>query len=168
MREGQKPPRAILGRVFGGQMGSVANLFLKTQSGKPMTAVTAVTAVSGEGILGDASYGKRKRQVLLIDSETLSEFELNPGDVRENVTLVNFELARLSPHDQLVLGDILLAVTGPCEPCSMLDDLRLGLSSDIKGRRGVLATVVRGGELKVGDPISLAQGEPATSGPYPT
>jgi regulator of extracellular matrix RemA (YlzA/DUF370 family) len=71
-------------------MGTVSNLFLKTQSGKPMTAVTAVTAVSGEGILGDASYGKRKRQVLLIDSETLSEFKLNPGDVRENVTLEGF------------------------------------------------------------------------------
>jgi MOSC domain-containing protein YiiM len=145
-------------------MGTVANLFLKTQSGKPMTVVTTVTAVSGEGILGDASYGKRKRQVLLIDSETLSEFELNPGDVRENVTLAGFELAKLSPYDQLMVGEILLAVTGPCEPCSMLDELRLGLSSDIKGRRGVLATVVRGGELKVGDPISLAQGEPLQAG----
>ncbi len=79
-----------------------------------MTAVSAVTAVSGKGFVGDASYGKRNRQVLIIDSETLNELELNPGDVRENVTLVNFELSRLSPHDQLVVGEILLAVTGHC------------------------------------------------------
>ncbi len=130
-----------------------------------MEAVSTVTAVSGEGLLGDASYGKRNRQVLLIDSETLSDFELNPGDVRENVTLANFNLTQLSPHDQLQLGEIVLAVTGPCEPCWQLDEIRHGLSSDIRGRRGVLATVVRGGELKVGDPISLTQGE--TAAPVP-
>ena len=130
-----------------------------------MEAVSFVTAVSGEGILGDASYGKRNRQMLLIDSETLSDFQLNPGDVRENVTLTNFDLTQLSPQDQLQLGEIVLAVTGPCEPCRQLDEIRPGLSSDIKGRRGVLASVVRGGELKVGDSISLTQGETAAPAP---
>ncbi len=107
----------------------------------------------------------RNRQVLLIDSETLSDFQLNPGDVRENVTLANFNLTQLSPHDQLQLGEIVLVVTGPCEPCWQLDEIRPGLSSDIKGRRRVLANVVRGGELKVGDPISLTQGETAAPAP---
>ena len=130
-----------------------------------MAAVTTVTAVSGKGILGDASYGKRNRQVLLIDSETLGDFQLNPGDARENVTVASFDLTQLSPHDQLQLGEIVLAVTGPCEPCWKLDELQPGLSSDIKGRRGVLATVVRGGELKLGDPISLTQGETAAPAP---
>ena len=40
-------------------------------------------------------------------------------------------------------------------------ELRPGLSSDIDGRRGVLASVVRWGVLKVGDLITFAQGEPA-------
>ena len=146
-------------------MSTAANLFLKPKSGEPMEAVSIVTAVSGEGILGDASYGKRNRQMLLIDSETLSEFQLNPGDVRENVTLANFDLTQLSPQDQVQLGEIVLAVTGPCEPCWQLDEIRPGLSSDIKGRRGVLATVVRGGELRVGDPISLTDGETAAPAP---
>ncbi len=130
-----------------------------------MAAVSTVTAVSGKGILGDASYGKRNRQVLLIDSETLSDFQLNPGDLRENVTLANFDLTQLSPHDQLQLGEVVLAVTGPCEPCRQLDEIRPGLRSDIKDRRGVLATVVRGGELKVSDSISLTQSEPTAPAP---
>jgi len=133
-----------------------------------MTAVAAVTAVTGEGFLGDASYGNRSRQVLLIDEETLSEFEINPGDVRENVTLEGFDLARLSPCDQLMVGEILLAVTGPCEPCWKLDKLRPGMASDIEGRRGILATVVRGGKLKVGDPICLAQDQAVASTPQGT
>lgn len=130
-----------------------------------MEAVSTMTAVSGEGFLGDASYGKRNRQVLLIDSETLSDFQLNPGDVRENITLVNFDLTQLSPHDRLRLGEIELAVTAPCEPCWKLDEIRPGLSSAIDGRRGVLATVVRGGELKVGDSVSLTQSEPTAPAP---
>jgi len=130
-----------------------------------MEAVSTVTAVSGKGIVGDASYGKRNRQLLLIDSETLADFQLNPGDVRENVTLENFELIQLSPNDQLQLGEIVLAVTGPCEPCWKLDQLQPGLSSAIKGSRGVLGTVVRGGELKIGDSIYLTQGEPAATAP---
>jgi MOSC domain-containing protein YiiM len=105
-------------------MSTVANLFLKPKSGAPMAAVSTVTAVSGKGILGDASCGKRNRQVLLIDSETLSDFQLNPGDVRENITLVNFDLTQLSPHDRLRLGEIELAVTAPCEPCWKLDEIR--------------------------------------------
>ena len=128
-----------------------------------MTAVTTATAVAGKGLVGDANFGKRKRQVLLIESETLSEFELNPGDVRENVTIANFEISQLTPDDQLMVGEVVLAVTGPCAPCELMDELRPGLRSDIKGRRGVLTTVVRGGKLRIGDPISLAQGEPATS-----
>ena len=123
-----------------------------------MTEVAAVTAISDKGLVGDTSFGRRTRQVLLIDSETLNEFGLRPGDVRENVTLEGFNLSGLAPQDELLIGETLFAITGACAPCSMLDDLRPGLRADIQGRRGVLARVVRGGELKLGDPVSLARG----------
>ncbi len=130
-----------------------------------MTEVAVATAISGKGLIGDASFGRRNRQVLLVDLKTLNEFGLRPGDVRENVTLEGFELSGLAPQHELLIGEILLAVTGACKPCSKLDDLQPGLSSDIQGSRGVLARVVRGGELKLGDPVSLTHGEPATSAP---
>ncbi len=130
-----------------------------------MMEVAAVTAISGKGFLGDASFGRINRQVLLIDSETLDAFGIRPGEVRENVTLKGFGLSDLAPEDELIIGEAVLAITGDCAPCSQLDDLRPGLRSDIQGNRGVLARVVRGGELKLGDPVSLARGEPATSSP---
>ena len=130
-----------------------------------MTEVAEVTAISGKGFVGDVSFGRKSRQVLLIDLETLDNFGIRPGDVRENVTLEAFELSALSPNDELTIGETLLAVTGDCEPCSMLDDLQAGLSADIRGRRGILARVIRGGELKVGDSISFARSEPAASAP---
>ncbi|MFV1859734.1 MAG: MOSC domain-containing protein [Anaerolineales bacterium] len=130
-----------------------------------MMEVAAVTAISGKGFVGDASLGSRNRQVLLVDKEILNEVGVNPGDVRENVTIEGFELSGLTPQHELIIGEVLLAVTGACEPCSRLDEVRPGLSSDIQGRRGVLARVVRGGKLKLGDPVSAAHGEPATSAP---
>ncbi len=75
--------------------------------------------------------------------------------MRENITLEEFRLADLAPDDRLAIGEVELAVTGSCEPCSKLDALRPNLSSEFQGRRGVLAKVVRGGELHVGASISL-------------
>ncbi len=130
-----------------------------------MTEVAAVTAISGKGFVGDTSFGRRIRQVLIVDSDTLNEFGLRPGDIRENVTLEGFDLSGLAAQDELLIGETIFAITGACEPCSQLDDLRPGLRSDIQGSRGVLARVVRGGELKLGDPVSLTPFEPATSAP---
>lgn len=63
-----------------------------------MTEVAAVTAISGKAFVGDTSFGRRNRQVLLIDSGTLSEFGTRPGDARENVTFEGFNLSGLAPQ----------------------------------------------------------------------
>jgi len=122
-----------------------------------MTEVSAVTAISGKGFEADTSFGRPTRQVLLIDLETLTEFGIRPGDVRENVTVEGIDLSGLSPNDELTIGGALLTVTGHCEPCSKLDELRPGLSSDIEGKRGVFAQVVSTGEVRINDPIALAR-----------
>ena len=53
---------------------SVCHLFLKTIHGEPMRPVQQLTAVSAEGLQDDVSRGRRKRQVLLIELETLCDF----------------------------------------------------------------------------------------------
>lgn len=42
-----------------------------------------------------------------------------------------------------------------CDPCHRMDELRAGLRSLLDDRRGMLAHVVEGGEVAVGDPIEL-------------
>ncbi len=76
-----------------------------------MMEVAAVTAISGKGFVGDASLGSRNRQVLLVDKEILNEVGVKPGDVRENVTIEGFELSGLTPQRELMIGEVLLAVT---------------------------------------------------------
>ena len=42
-----------------------------------------------------------------------------------------------------------------CDPCHRMDELRDGLRSQLEDRRGMLAHVVDGGEITVGDEIQL-------------
>lgn len=127
-----------------------------------MQAVHSARAETGQGLIGDAAYGSRNRQVLLIDSETLQEFGLSPGDVRENLTSSGLQPAQLEAGVELQAGEALLQVIGDCAPCSMMDELRPGLQAAIEGRRGVLARVLQGGAIRVGDSIHLRRAAAST------
>ncbi len=41
------------------------------------------------------------------------------------------------------------------EPCERMEAIRPGLRQELKGRRGMLARIVEGGTVRVGDPIEL-------------
>jgi MOSC domain-containing protein YiiM len=147
--------------------GTIEALFLKPAPGEPMAPVEAAAAVQGEGLRGDAAYGRPKRQVLLIEGETLDELALLallPGDVRENVTVRGARLAGLAPGTLLTVGDVVLEVTMDCAPCDFMNDLRPGLRDATEGRRGTLARVLSGGELRRGDRIAVGAPAPQLAG----
>lgn len=131
---------------------TIRHVFLKTKHGAPMVPVQQCTAVAEKGLVGDVSFGRSSRQVLLMDLETLQNFNLLPGDVRENLTISGLSLDDVS---RLKVGEALLEITDECAPCAFLDELRPGLREQIRGRRGVLARVERGGQIRIGDPISI-------------
>ncbi len=134
---------------------SVHHLFLKPARDAPMLPVGQATAISAEGLQDDASRGRRKRQVLLIELETLRDFGLNPGDARENIVVAGLPLAGTAPGTRLHAGAVELEVTTDCAPCDYIDSLHPGLQKRIKGRRGTLCRVIRGGEISVGDAVAL-------------
>lgn len=133
----------------------VANLFIKSVRGQPMQPMEKVKTVSGEGILGDASFGSRKRQVLLVDMAVLESYDLHPGDLRENITVSGLTLSHLGPGAIVRIGETTLEITGDCKPCDMVNDLKQGLRDEIDGHRGMLAKVHDGGAMSVGDIVSL-------------
>jgi MOSC domain-containing protein YiiM len=120
----------------------------------------ALRAVQGQGLEGDAAFATSRRQVLLIDSETLHDLALAPGAVRENVTLSGVSLRGLTPGTHLLINDVILEITGDCTPCEYLDTLRPGLREALGGRRGLLARVTRSGRLTVGAAVSLERPAP--------
>jgi MOSC domain-containing protein YiiM len=42
-----------------------------------------------------------------------------------------------------------------CDPCHRMDELREGLRAELDDKRGMLARVVEGGEVAVGDDVEL-------------
>ena len=131
-----------------------------------MRQVDSARAIAGFGIEGDAhtaSEGSRKaRQVLLMDGETLDEFDLTHSQVRENITTCGFEPGSIAVGQRLTLGDaVVLEVTGDCAPCARMDEIRPGLREQLEGKRGLLATVIEGGTMNVGDAIRAVGPAPA-------
>jgi MOSC domain-containing protein YiiM len=63
----------------------------------------------------------------------------------------------LSLGQRLSIGEAELQVSAVCEPCELMEEIRAGLMDELKGKRGMLCRVLRGGSVKSGDPIELLQ-----------
>ncbi len=135
---------------------TVVNLQLCPGNRLPMKPVTAAKAIENLGLAGDRhAKADSKRQVLLIEAETLEKLGLRAGDVRENVTTRGIPLMELPIGARLRIGEVMLELTVECEPCSLMDELRPGLRETLKGQRGMLARVTQSGTLSVGDAILI-------------
>lgn len=138
--------------------GTVVSLQLCPGHRKPMCNVESVEALAGIGLKGDRhAMEESSRQILLIDLETLHELGLKPGIVKENITISGIPFASLRQGQQLRVGTVVLQITKPCTPCSRMDEIRPGLQEELRGRRGMLARVLRGGTMRVGDVIHVLE-----------
>ncbi len=135
-------------------MARVLHLFRCVVHRQPMAAAEEIEAVVNRGFAGciHARPGGR-RQVLLMDMETLEEFGLTPGVVKENITTQGIDLRALRIGERLRIGEALFEVTVSCEPCNRIEQLRPGLEEAMRGKRGTLCRVVEGGRVRTGDAI---------------
>lgn len=141
--------------------------------------------LAGLGVEGDAHAGRtvkhrsrvaqdpsqpNLRQVHLIHAELFEQlaargYAVEPGQLGENVTTSGLNLLGLSRGTRLRLGsDALIEITGLRNPCRQIDGLAQGLMAATLDRApdgslirkcGVMAIVITGGEVRIGDPISL-------------
>jgi MOSC domain-containing protein YiiM len=142
------------------QEGTILNLHIARVKGTPSDPVQEATAISAHGLEGDRScLVNNARQVLVMDQETLDEFELAPGQVKENITTTGLDLSQTQPGQVFFIGsegsEVTMEIVGECEPCGKMDAIRMGLRERLNHRRGMLAMVISGGTIKVGDPIRI-------------
>ena len=129
---------------------------------EPMNPVDSATFIEGFGIEGDRhaikSGARTIRQVLLMDEDTLEGFGLGIGQVRENVTVRGIDLHEVPAGQRLALGDdVVVEITQFCAPCERMDEVRPGLREELFEQRGMLATVISGGAVNVGDQIQVLE-----------
>lgn len=164
---------------------SVVAVHLKSNHEFSKEPTHEVELMAGLGVKGDAHCGAtvkhrsrvaknpdqpNLRQVHLIHEELLTAlgaagFDVQPGQLGENITTRGLDLLGLSEGAQLKFGDqVVLRVTGLRNPCYQIDEFKPGLLKQVLGRTengdilrktGVMCTVEVGGVVEPGDAIVI-------------
>ena len=137
-------------------MATVAGLFTSpARKSGVSTGHERVRAVAGHGFEGCAHANPPKREVLFVSQEHLEALDVEPGAIRENVTVAGADVQEWPVGQRVQAGAAVFEITMVCDPCHRMDELRPGLRGLLDGKRGMLARVVEGGDVAVGDELSL-------------
>ena len=147
------------------QSGVVEWIGVRPARRETMQEVETVTVDKDTGLDGDR-YAKAggKRQVTLIQGEHLDGLSsmlgiepVSPATVRRNIVVRGINLLALKDK-QFRIGDAVLEYTGLCHPCSLMEEvLGPGGYNAMRGHGGITATVISGGDVRIGDPVSATQ-----------
>jgi len=130
--------------------------------------------ITPEGVQGDYNRwrtekadGDPDQAVLLLQEEILADLRaegwpVQPGELGENLTVAGLPPEAFQPGAQLCLGTVILELSKPCEPCTVLYTLPyVGAERGplflrtINGRRGWFARVLQGGTVGPETPIQM-------------
>jgi MOSC domain-containing protein YiiM len=150
--------------------GLVEAIHIAGDAGEPVRAVEAVRAVAGVGLDGDRyAYGRGhyqdgrvSRDLTLVEAEAIEALarehgiELAPGETRRNIVTRGIGLNELV-GGRFWVGEVLCQGTHLCEPCQYLADLTgKPLLRALVHRGGLRADILRGGMIRRGDRLRLA------------
>ena len=164
--------------------GRVDAIVLRPRKGEPAVHAEETMAVQGLGLSGDrrSTAGLRhgaasnRRELTLIQHEHLPTIgrwvgcgEVDPLLLRRNLVISGLNLLSMrSPfrdvHLVWCIGDELqIEVTGPCDPCSRMEQLLgPGGYNAMRGHGGLTARILRSGRIRVGDTVKIDMASPNT------
>ncbi len=158
--------------------GRLEAIYLRPGRERAAVSVPTVLARVDRGLEGDRSAanppsrpGGGKRQVTLIQAEHVpliglwAERAVDAVDLRRNLVvsgvnlLAQYSLFADQPLQVRIGPDVLIVITGPCDPCSKMEALLgPGGYNAMRGHGGTTARVIHGGVLSVGDAVVVEPG----------
>jgi alkylated DNA nucleotide flippase Atl1 len=145
-----------------GIVGRVEKRFLKIRRGSDMVELdrdTPLVCLTGLGLDGDIHANRLSpRQILVTLQSELDELLIAPGALFENMVVSISDAQHFRPGTAIVTeGGVEIRLTMYCEPCKRILPVVTGLNAMIN-RRGILGSVVNGGEIQAGDAFSVIPG----------
>lgn len=123
----------------------------------------SATLVVGHGIQGDRKGQHPDRQLNIMSFETLEalragEFQTEPGQMGEQIVIRGLEVAALAQGAMLQLGgqacvEVVKVRTG----CERFEAVQGKPREQAAGQLGIVARVVVGGPIRVGDAVKIVQ-----------
>lgn len=143
------------------QIGKVEFISLRPERMANCISVEAVD-VNENGLVGDHfKADRKKRAVTLIQSEHLSVVgrilnkEINPLLTRRNIVVSGINLLALKGQ-KFKIGSAILEGTGPCDPCTRMEEnFGPGGYNAMRGHGGLTAQVIENGRIELGDTVQF-------------
>ena len=124
-------------------------------------SVSFARLVEGHGIEGDTKGSRGRRQLNVMFAEVVARlreegFRTNPGQLGEQLVIAGLEPAMPTVGTRLRIGaEAIIEVTLPREPCKRFAHVQGRPMEAGIGQIGVMARVITGGEITVGDPVEI-------------
>jgi MOSC domain-containing protein YiiM len=163
------------------QAGRIEAICVRPRRGVAAISVPTANALVERGLEGDRIASRlprpgaaSKRQVTLIQAEHLpliaawtGRADVDAVELRRNlvVSRLNLVAARALFADQPLTmrigSEVVLEITGPCDPCSKMEaQLGPGGYNAMRGHGGVTARILTGGRIAVGDRVLIEPRSP--------
>lgn len=123
--------------------------------------LNSANLIAGHGIEGDRKGGHPKRNLNIMSFETLEAlreegFGTLPGQMGEQIVVQGLDLGELAEGDRLQIGDhACVEVINHRTGCQRFERIQGKSPQLAAGRMGVMAKVVTGGTIAVGNPVKL-------------
>lgn len=162
-----------LQRLLSGPMasGQLAWIGLRPARRAPMIPAPAANLAPGQGLEGDHYISSRNgpRQVTLIAAEDLAAIGqflggagAQPEQLRRNLVTRGVNLLALKDR-RFRIGAVILEAAGECAPCARMEEtLGPGGYNAVRGHGGIVARVIEGGEVRLGDPVERVEEDIST------
>jgi MOSC domain-containing protein YiiM len=126
--------------------------------------VEQVHLIAGHGIEGDLKAGLHPdRHLNIMSFETLQSlraegFNINPGEMGEQVIVSELLIDTLTPGTRLQFGnEAVIEITKPRTGCDWFEKVQGKSPKLAANRMGMMATVIKGGQVKIGDSVQLLE-----------
>ncbi len=126
--------------------------------------VQQATLITNFGIEGDAKAKKdSERQLNIMSAATIEAlaadgYKTSPGELGEQIIVDGLDVNTLSVGTRIHLGEAIVEVTKPRTGCDWFE--KIHTLPRPNGRMGVMARVINGGVIRVGDAVTVGTAIP--------
>lgn len=141
-------------------MGKVISTNISEIRGIQKHNVGKVKLIENYGIENDAHAGKWHRQVSLLSHEKIEAFrakgaEVKDGAFGENIVVSGIDFKSLPVGTRFQCNDVILEMTQIGKECHHGCEIFQKMGDCIMPREGVFAKIIHGGEIAVGDEMTI-------------